>query len=339
MCSRNYHGGIKNPLLKLSSWSLADFKKILTKEVLIQIKGFYFCGNFGDPIINDDLLEMIKYSVSINPNLYIRIHTNASARSEEWWKTLAKTLPLKHNVVFALDGLEDTHSIYRVGTDFTKIINNATAFIKNGGTAEWCFIKFRHNEHQVDLAKKTAASLGFLKFTEKNSARFISSDEFDVLDKNGNVKYQLYKPRNSKKSEISYDLIKDYKQILQNASIQCAVKKTKEIYIDAQRNVMPCCFLASTPYNFSGDKDIESNFRKDTKQQYEELRKELGDISALTQSIKSIISSETWQKVWDKYWNNGKLYTCSRVCGKLDQKISQPSDQFVDQIWLRKNVI
>jgi DNA-3-methyladenine glycosylase I len=32
--------------------------------------------------------------------------------------------------VFGIDGLADTHSIYRVGTDYHKIIENAKAFIK-----------------------------------------------------------------------------------------------------------------------------------------------------------------------------------------------------------------
>jgi len=130
MCIRNYHGGIKNPLLKLTDWSVEDFKQILSVEVLKQVKGFYFCGNFGDPIINNDLIEMIDYAANINPNLNIRIHTNGSARTQSWWKKLAFALPKEHKVIFAIDGLADTHSLYRIGTSFEKIIENAKAFIK-----------------------------------------------------------------------------------------------------------------------------------------------------------------------------------------------------------------
>ena len=58
MCSRNIHGGLENPLIKNQDWTTNDFKNILSKEVLHQLQGFYFCGNFGDPIINNDLIEM-----------------------------------------------------------------------------------------------------------------------------------------------------------------------------------------------------------------------------------------------------------------------------------------
>lgn len=146
MCSRNVHGGLENPLIKNNDWTINDFKHIMSSEVLRQITGFYFCGNFGDPIINNDLIEMCQYSTGTNPDLYIRIHTNGGARNKQWWKDLAKALPPSHNVIFAIDGLADTHSLYRVGTDFNKVLENAKAFINAGGTAEWAFIKFKHNE-------------------------------------------------------------------------------------------------------------------------------------------------------------------------------------------------
>ena len=135
MCSRNRNGGLANPLIKLNNWSLEDFKTIMTPEVLNQVNGFFFCGNFGDPILNKQLIDMCRYSTEINPNLNIRIHTNGSARTTTWWSSLAKALPKKHTVVFALDGLSDTHSIYRIGTSFENIIENARAFIAAGGIA------------------------------------------------------------------------------------------------------------------------------------------------------------------------------------------------------------
>jgi len=74
MCSRNYHGGLENPLIENRDWTVEDFKTIASDKVLNQLNGFYFCGNFGDPIINDDLIEMIEHAVSVNPKLNIRVH-------------------------------------------------------------------------------------------------------------------------------------------------------------------------------------------------------------------------------------------------------------------------
>ena len=88
MCSRNYRGGIDNPNLKLSDWTIDDFKNIITLDVLNQINSIYYCGNFGDPIINDNLLEMCRYIKNFSPNCGVRIHTNGGARKNDWWKEL-----------------------------------------------------------------------------------------------------------------------------------------------------------------------------------------------------------------------------------------------------------
>jgi len=328
MCIRNYHGGVKNPLLKLTDWSLKDFKKVATTEVLNQITGYYMCGNFGDPIINDNLIDIIKYSSTINPDLNIRIHTNGSARTTEWWSELAKAMPKTHRVVFAIDGLEDTHSLYRIGTSYNKIIENARAFIKNGGIAEWCFIKFKHNEHQVEEAKQRADDIGFHVFTEKNSSRFIGEPKFDVYDKEGKTLYSLEMPTNSGTGFIPQQIVDNYKSFLQDSEIDCYVKKTKEIFIDAQKNVFPCCFLASAPYTYSPKEDIASEYRKDVLEQYKDLKKTLGNTNALSRSIKEIINSHAWQTAWEEYWGPKKLLTCVRTCGK-NINLSQPKDQYM----------
>jgi MoaA/NifB/PqqE/SkfB family radical SAM enzyme len=170
MCSRNISGGLPNDLIKVHNWSLEDFKTIMNPTLLSQLHGYYFCGTFGDPMLNDNLIEMCRYSTEVAPNVQIAIHTNGSARSTKWWTELAQALPNDHFVVFALDGLADTQALYRVGTDFNKIIKNAKAFIDAGGKAEWCFIKFKHNEHQVEEARQMAKELGFAEFRDAVNA-------------------------------------------------------------------------------------------------------------------------------------------------------------------------
>ena len=54
MCSRNYHGGLSNPLLKEADWNILDFKSIIG-PVIDQLTNINFCGNFGDPLLNVDL--------------------------------------------------------------------------------------------------------------------------------------------------------------------------------------------------------------------------------------------------------------------------------------------
>jgi len=328
MCSRNVHGGLENPFIKNKDWTVNDFKSILNEEVLQQLKGFYFCGNFGDPIINNDLIDMCSYSTSINPKLNIRIHTNGGARSKQWWEDLAKALPPTHNVIFAIDGLEDTHHLYRIGTKYETVIQNAKSFIEAGGRAEWCFLKFKHNEHQVDEARSRAEALGFSLFTEKNSSRFIGQPQFAVYGKSGETEYFLEPPTDSRLSYISSDMVKNYKDVLKDVEIDCYVRHTKEIYIDAYKQVFPCCFLASTPYNYSEPNDITAPVRKKMLEQYNDLMQEIGNNYALEKSIKDIINSKGWQNVWDAYWAQNRLITCAKTCGK-NKKIAKPKDQFI----------
>jgi MoaA/NifB/PqqE/SkfB family radical SAM enzyme len=330
MCSRNYHGGLENPLIKNQDWTIDNFKHILNSEVLNQINGFYFCGNFGDPIINNDLAEMCSYATDVNPSLEIRIHTNGGARSKDWWKKLAKVLPNKHCVIFAIDGLADTHSLYRIGTDFDNVLKNAKAFIQAGGTAEWAFIKFKHNEHQQLACEALAKEHGFAKFTCKDSARFVATDKFEVLDKKGQLEYYLEPPTGSNITLITQDVIDNYKDVVDASEIDCFVLKQKEIYITAQRNIMPCCFLASAPYNYIHPNDLAKDIRQKIKSQHSSLIADLGNTNALNHSIKDVIDSNAWQTVWDKYWHAEKLITCARTCGV--NKLSKPKDQFIDKV-------
>jgi MoaA/NifB/PqqE/SkfB family radical SAM enzyme len=328
MCSRNIHGGLENPLIKNQDWTIEDFKQILITDVLQQLKGFYLCGNFGDPIINNDLIEMCQYSTDVNPNLYIRIHTNGGARTTEWWKRLAKALPIGHNVIFAIDGLADTHSLYRVGTDFNKVLDNAKAFISAGGTAEWAFIKFKHNEHQLLAAEALAKEHGFARFTYKDSARFVATEQFPVYDAAGNTTRYLEPPTGSKINLITQDVIDNYKDIVDASEIDCYVAQTKEIYIDAYKKIMPCCFLASIPYNYAAANDATKTIRLEIEQQYADLINDLGNTNALEHTVQSVIDSDAWQTVWNKYWGAEKLITCARTCGV--NKLSKPKDQFIE---------
>lgn len=337
MCPRKYHGGVTNENLKIADWTFDDFEKIFDLETLSQIRLIYFCGNFGDPIMNNDLLRMCLFIKDNSPNIEVRIHTNGGARTTSWWKELFHCLPTNHTVVFAIDGLEDTHHIYRIGTTYDSVINNAKAFIEEGGIADWAFIKFKHNEHQALEAEARSKKIGFKRFTVKNTTRFVGSDRFNVVNEKGDTIYYLEPPTDNKVSLIKADNIINYEKILKQSEINCYVLDAKEIYIDAHKNVFPCCFLASAPYNYSPKNshlDVIQTYVNDfydkTLEQYYDLTNALGGIerlSALKYSIKEIINDDRWQRVWGEYWSSKKLYTCARVCGKTG--FSKPKDQFV----------
>jgi MoaA/NifB/PqqE/SkfB family radical SAM enzyme len=328
MCNRNIEGGLDNPLIQIQNWTLDDFKKIMTPSVLSQIRSYYFCSNFGDPMLNNNLIEMCRYSRKIAPNIHVSIHTNGGARSNTWWQQLARALPVDHNVVFALDGLSDTHHLYRVGTKFETVVEHARAFIAAGGTAEWVFIKFKHNEHQVDEARQMSVELGFKKFTLKNSSRFILEPKVKVVDSMSNIMHYIEPASDTSMKFIDKKIIDDYKEITKNSEIKCKVQEGKEIYIDAYKNVYPCCWIASVPYSYVPE-DGAFEIRTEMLKKHHELMNRLGHTNAIDRSINDIIDSHEYQTVWNEFWTTNKLITCARTCGINEVKFAQPKDQIV----------
>lgn len=329
MCSRNHHGGVENPAIKVNNWTLDHFKQVINLEVLTQIDELYFCGNFGDPLLNKDLLEMCRYATDTKPEMHIRIHTNGSLKNKSWWSELAQVLPRNHTVVFAIDGLSDTHQLYRIGTDYYQILRNATAFIQAGGVAEWAFIRFKHNAHEVEYAKNIAKDLGFKSFVMKDSSRFMIETKFPVLDKDSNVTHYLEPANESTIVFIKKSDIDNYKTMVEASTIECYALKNKEVYIDAYGNLFPCCWIASTPYNYTNPLSPISMVKQEMSVQHNALIADLGNIDTATRSVKDIINSDEYQTVWHKYWNESKLITCARACGV--NKLSKPMDQFIDQ--------
>ncbi len=332
MCSRNYHSGLPNPYLRLTEWTLEDLKNILTEEVLSTIERLYFCGNFGDPMLHKDLISICEFLKEEKPNLFVGIHTNGGARKTEWWEELAKSLPKEHCVHFGIDGLEDTHHLYRIDTKYETVIKNAKAFIDAGGRAEWTFIKFKHNEHQVDECRRRASELGFEKFMLKNSSRFLVEPKYNVLDKAGNLVHIIEPPTETVVKFMPKSVIDSYKKVVRESKIDCYVQGIKEIYIDAYKTVMPCCWVSAIPYTYYDPNHINSDVSGSMKSQYDKLIFEFGGLESLSalRGIKNVIESPTWQTIWQKKWNEDKLITCARVCGKYETiDFGQPNDQFI----------
>lgn len=194
--------------LIISEVTLDTFKRWFPESFLVQLEEFYICGNYGDGAIGGDTVEIYQYLRSINPNIFLSLNTNGSARKDEWWIKLAE---LNVEVIFALDGLEDTHSRYRVNTDFNRIINNASTFIKHGGKATWAMIVFDYNEHQINQCESMAHQLGFNKFTfEYNTRTLEGGGQLDVDD------FMM---------------------------IDCKAVNRKRMFVDSKGDVSACCYL------------------------------------------------------------------------------------------------
>jgi len=296
MCARNIQGSIENPFMKLDEISKEQFISWFSIEFIKQLEKLYMCGNLGDPIIAKDTLEIFEYIRSLNKNIKLGMNTNGSARTNKWWKKLAE---LGVVVRFGIDGLLDTHSLYRIGTDWNSVIKNAKIFIDNGGIAEWDMLIFKHNEHQIDECKKISQELGFQKFNLKNTARF-KDNQLTVLNSKGQTRHILYPT--SKSQTITNKM-----EILEISEINCKAVNDKSLYISANGNVTPCCWLDNEWYQPNHPNRIE----------YLDLFEKYLNLKKIT--LEEVFKQGIFRKIESTWTSCSPLKECSRQCGKVDR--------------------
>jgi len=81
MCARNKFGGPDNEFLPNTELSLIDIKRIMPIDFVQQLSRLYLCGNYGDPIVATDMLEVLEWLRAVNPSIKLGVHTNASAKT------------------------------------------------------------------------------------------------------------------------------------------------------------------------------------------------------------------------------------------------------------------
>lgn len=306
MCVRNYRGHDYNSGYPTCELGHEDIEKIFTPAVLAELKQctVNFNGNVGDFSNARDGVEIVKFFV--DHGLRVNINTNGSARNADWWAQLA--MP-RVSIGFALDGLADTHHLYRQDTDWHRIVENAQAFIAAGGYAIWRFVPFDHNRHQEQACQELAKSMGFRRFENIYDGR----DRGPVYQRNGEFSHWLGPAEptvpsikdllNSHVTWFKIEKInvpKDTPEIKYN----CQHKRAQEIYIAADGTVYPCCYLGFYP----GQMTHPGN---------EQLLPLIQENNAL---IYGLEHSMTWFDAVEATWakssvRDGRLYQCVNSCG------------------------
>jgi len=121
------------------------------------LKTIKFCGDRGDPMMHPDIEFLINTLCKEGQNL--KINTNGSLRSPDFYEKIADYKNM--TLTWSIDGFEETNHVYRYGCDFDKIWNNFTTFCKSGGgsNANWDFLVFKHNWHEIPRVKEEAIKL------------------------------------------------------------------------------------------------------------------------------------------------------------------------------------
>ena len=314
MCDRNENGGDVNPYLEDRELTFKDIQKTFSPSFIKQLKKVYFCGNYGDPILANGFMKSLKYLKECNKNIKLSVITNGCSRPSYWWRELAEVVDM---VRFGIDGLKDTHKIYRQGAIYDLIIRNAKSYIDAGGYAIWDYLVFGHNEHQIEKAREISKKMGFKEFIVKKTGRFFSNIKLKGKDKHQGI----IKPK--MEQNINKSLIKESKIIekygsmekyLDEVEVNCKVLKNKEIYVSAEGIVLPCCWLAGQMYKWY--------LPPNSTQIWELIDK--NKLSIHKNSLQQIFDSGIFKEIQDTWskatvWG-GKLKTCALKCGvELDQ--------------------
>jgi hypothetical protein len=321
-------------------WTLDQVKERFPANEIKHITRYLINGTHGDFITNNEAIDILEYFYKSSPHALIQVNTNGSARTTSWWAELAQRCQGRIEVYFALDGLEDTHHLYRRSTNWNTIIKNAQAFTNAGGKSIWTMTLFEHNEHQKDQCLALSKELKFYKF----EARFNSREPTLALNKQrkpthwvtnatSSPFYNLpqskdmygYQTRQLPEVEIAEVQKKRWIEIKQNSfeaqqqegGIALTEKNCSSlvhrsgghsIYVNASWLVTPCCHLSNTLLM-----NKLSRYYDDLTSNMSHANVTVDNLTASSmQTVKDIVDlGFNW--VYDKL--HSSLAVCSHTCG------------------------
>jgi MoaA/NifB/PqqE/SkfB family radical SAM enzyme len=330
-----------NPNISLAELKINEIKEWFSYEFIQKIGSINFCGNFGDPTNCTDMINIVEYFHLNNPNTKIQIRTNGGARNTSFWKELGE-LSAKSNymieVVFSVDGLEDTNHLYRRDVGWNKLKENILAYTNTNGYGSWEFLIFKHNEHQIDIAKEmcTEFGLGHINFKQPigfedyfNNKKvpmpvYNKLGELDyiiepsLLHSNSKLKYDGNTesiPKNilltldDTNNSVNYDLYKN----VENTEIKCKSvhwNNDIEIYLNYKGELRTCCHIGV---------EVDRNLKADYGVQLSNIFKY--DCNLRTNSMDNILEffDKAIEGTWGLKHEEGRCIKCSLNCGKSSE--------------------
>ncbi len=210
------------------------------KKVIDQIYGhcFYIQLFFqGEPYINKELPEMIKYARS--KNIYVSISTNGLLLNEKKVDIVLNNAPDK--LIFSIDGLDEkSYQNYRVGGTFKNADAALRLFIQKRNEkkrkkpfVEFQFIVMKQNEDQIEKVFSYGKEAGVDNVVLKTMQ--VSSYENAVHFLPENEEYRRYILKNGKL------------KMKGNIKNHCfALWRTSVVTWDGK--IVPCCFDKDAKY-------------------------------------------------------------------------------------------
>jgi len=322
-CLREWWGG-DHSRIKQTFIPTEFYETRIPDRIYENLKVANFCGTVGDPCTAPNFIDVIKVIKRKNPNIRISVATNGGMRKPDFWRELGNVLDKEDVVTFGIDGLEDTNWIYRVNVKWKTLMENVKAFISTGARAEWQFIVFKHNEHQIALAENFSKEIGFKKFFTIYNNRFLVEEAFGQAAKGADGK-RLEPPTQvidispllKRKDEMPKEP-KEWYALAETQCIKCQAKELHEAYIDAETHLLPCCYLAGAKFTLDPTDEYDGFYNHWVENGGDKIKLSL-------YSWDEILSSSYYKELensWNKKFKKGRLLVCSGVCSSIDVQFS-----------------
>jgi len=197
-----------------------------------------------------------------------------------------------------------------VETYFAKIIENAKAYVATGARAEWHFIIFRHNQHQIDEAFRLSRAMGFAEFTLIDTIRFSGGPRYEYRMPGGETRYLELPSVKAADFQTSGDGVavieRPERAVAANTAgingIDCKSAAFNRPYISAHGQVSACCWVTGS--------DEEAAFFAG-----HGLGPERYNIR--NRPLEDILLDEPFITLYAKAWAVDSLVNCRHKCGKM----------------------
>jgi MoaA/NifB/PqqE/SkfB family radical SAM enzyme len=214
--------------------NLSDLQNFLDIDLTGKI--FNLCGNYGDPIYYDDLFDLISWIKSQAASVIIS--TNGSYRTDTWWQTLGKLLDHRDTVKFAVDGVPDNFTQYRINANWESIETGMKVLSQTQVQTQWVYIPFSFNLSDIEHAKKISENIGIKKFIVQPSDRWDSVDDpLRPLQFAGRREDAIFSWKENNIPEVSPE---------------CTTKHMSH-YISANGFYMPCCYVGDYRFYYQSE--------------------------------------------------------------------------------------
>ena len=338
-CPRNNNGTGVNPYMPLCHLDRAVIDSTFTVDICNSIHQIFFCGSYGDPIMHPEFLDILKDFRLKNPTLWLYFHTNGGVHEPDYWREIAHIMAGYGQIDFGIDGLEDTLHLYRKNVKYNKVIENAQAFIGAGGRAQWNFIVFKHNEHQVETVKQLGRDLGFSNVLIRKTGRFFNHRTVEEMASwPVRDSYVIEPPVDPAYRNQSMILLPDLKQqygsireYFNTTEIKCDAMIGNKVAINAEGLVLPCNFFTHNLYDrrfYEPGVLPEANELStvDGKNQVRAFLESytLDSFNVNSHSLEEIFANPMWSDLinsWNKTLDNGRLFECAMTCGSKLTKV------------------